>query len=156
MSRAFDEMTRVWHSDPIDLTEWDFFGDENPWRDLLVTGFAVHVNKILRQEFQDRPPKLFFPFSFRDGDGFGGKCPDDFATVYVSLPLGATSDECVCWSISLEAAVDDMLQTSNPDAPFDKIAARLRELADKLQWGINRYQQKVENVSTHSTSAGQT
>ena len=132
--RRHDDMARVWHAAQIDITAWRFFEDEDPWRDLLAAGFAVYINTALCDALEEYPPHLWFPVMWCDGDGVGGKCPDDAATLYLGLHLGA-SDNSVCWSISLEDIVDDMIEDSTPvddPKPFIKLAARLRELADKL------------------------
>lgn len=131
--RQKNEMQRVWHSSPVDITPWTFFEDEDTWRDLLAAGFVFHVNNVLREELRKHPPELWFPCGWITNDGVGGKCPDDLATLYVTLSLGANIDENVCWSISLEDVVDDLIELSgNEDGICSKVAARLRELANKL------------------------
>ena len=138
-----DQMSRVWHGAPIDLSAWRFFDDDNVWRDLLMAGFAVSVTKTLRTVLQETPPSLSLPFGWTDSDGIGGNCPDDPATLYLGLPLGET-DDCVYWSISLERVIDDLIgliesgdihkvEGEVGHAKCFKIAARLRELADKLE-----------------------
>jgi hypothetical protein len=127
-----DGMRRVWHADPIDITAWSFFEDADPWRDLLAAGFAVYINKTLCEAFEEDPPHLWFAAMWGDQDGVGGKSPDDVTTLYLGLNLGAGEDS-VCWSVSLEELINDTIKDGfiNPDTP-KKLAARLRELADKL------------------------
>jgi len=130
--RRPDEMARVWHAEPIDITAWSFFEDENQWRDLLAAGFAVYINKTLNDVLEKDPPHLWFAAMWGDRDGVGGKCPDDVTTLYLGLPLGCGEDK-VCWSISLGALVDDMIDLGGTTNTYSNLAARLRELADKLE-----------------------
>jgi hypothetical protein len=145
-----DEMVRVWHSDEINITTWNFFdGAENPWLNLLAAGFAVYVNKTICEEFQKSPPSLSLPCMWAPEDGAYGKCPDDFATLYLTLPLGGTDGDNVCWSLSLEGVIDDLIvghanpQTGKVEDPQGqnicaKVAKRLRELADKLDAAMDK------------------
>ena len=91
----------------------------------------------------ETPPRLVFPCSWFPEDGIGGKCPEDVATLHVEIPIGA-GDENPTWSISLEAAVDELIW-HNTEFGNDvrggacvKLAARLRELADKLETAVAR------------------
>lgn len=146
MSDPPNEMKRVRSSNEIDLRSWEWFetDDPNGLRDLVAAGFAANVTNVLRKVFDEHPPQLDFPVMWGpDSDGWGGKCPDDPVTLYVSLPLGEEEDDCVIYACSLEGAVDDLIDghiTPSTGKITDdegqvimrKVAARLRELADKL------------------------
>jgi hypothetical protein len=137
-----DEMHPVQHAGSIDITTWTWFDDDDSWRDIFAAGFAVQINKILRKEFRKHPPTIDLPFMWRDGDGLGGKCPDDPAMLYVCLPLGADVDSSPYWAISLESVVDDFIDgivsrdtlkiEGDEKETAHLLAARLRELAQKL------------------------
>ena len=105
------------------------------------------VTDILRKAFEEYPPYLHFPFMWAvgepAGDGSGGLPVSDPAMLYVGLPLAAGGDDWCQYACSLEGAVNGLIDTcANPqtgkieDAEGReiciKVAARLRELADKL------------------------
>jgi hypothetical protein len=133
----------VSHGREIDLRDWTFpYGDEDPCSlaDILMKGCVARVTEVLRQQFEDDPPKLTLPFGWRRSDGRGGPCPDDPVTLHVNLQLGS-DEEGVTYACSLEGAVDDVIELYEIDGKIDDpkgretcamVAARLRELANKL------------------------
>lgn len=130
------DMRFVDHTSPVDLTTWLGGTKRKSLRRLTQT--LVNV-------FTADPPKLSFPQEWgRDDDGRGGKPPDDPATLYVDLPLGATEDDHCSWACSLEEAVDSVIELHErleSGKIFDEeghaialaIAKRLHELAKKLE-----------------------
>jgi hypothetical protein len=136
--RLNDEMVRVSHAAPINITGWHFFDDEDRWRDLMAAGFAVYINETLENVFEKNPPHAWFPCAWcrNNEDGVGGKCPDDLATLYFGVPLGPTEDE-VCWSISLEKVIAEFIEVSDQRHVYTGLAGRLRELAKMLDDAAN-------------------
>jgi hypothetical protein len=137
----------------IDFRTWTLLGDEEAKKlvGVVEDHFKAALTDLLQQIFDDDPPSLYFPFKYGIGedpnDGLNGPPVADPATVYVSVPLGAHSDERCYYGISLEAAVDDIIEShvswrdghrgkihgAEEQAMCRKIAARLRELAAKLE-----------------------
>jgi hypothetical protein len=154
--RSPGDMAFVEHSAEIDLRDWIFFPtDERNTKkpdgpmtlaDVAMAGFAAVATKVLQEQFQHQPPSLDFPINWaigkRPSDGRGGPPPSDPVTLYVDLPLGAGEENACSYSCSLEAVVDDLIdghknhigKIDNIEAIeiMGKIAARLRELAAKL------------------------
>ena len=125
-------------------TEWNNLFDK------LRQALAQELTDVLRQEFKDYPPTLSFPFEWSSegaiaggGDGRGGPAPTDPCMIYVDLPLG--KDDAACsFACSLEGAVDSVIDLYHSYPATRKvheeghevclkIAARLRELAAKLE-----------------------
>jgi len=86
----------------------------------------------IRFSFEAEPPYVSLPFIF----GYGA----DPVMLHVDLPLGPTENPCT-WEVSLETVIDHFIDTEVATGGVDvdvaqgigrKIAARLRELADKL------------------------
>ena len=132
-------MTWVKHTNPIDITTWT-------WGDVDPTVNTVHgMNEILREQFEESPPDITFPFHWSDhnDDGYNGPAVSDPVMIYVGFPLGPNEEPCV-YAASLEEVVDDTIEGKmNPQTKIvedlagqeicRKIAARLRELAVKLE-----------------------
>jgi hypothetical protein len=109
--------------------------------DSLEGSLKQAVTETLRAVLANDPPTLSFPALWGDGDGSGGPPPTDPAELRVGIGLGLSDDHCE-YSLSLEAAVDDVIDyyvTSTGKAIEEgaevcsKIAVRLRELAAKLE-----------------------
>jgi hypothetical protein len=139
-------MKWVEHTADIDLVPWEFcFRSDDALRDLTpkqIEAIQRAVTEVLRQEFRGSLPALSFPAGWGKGDGRGGPPVVDPVTMYVDLPLGEND----CWpcsySLSLEGAVDEVIElrreghgTCDPKGRdiLLKIAVRLRELAAKLE-----------------------
>jgi hypothetical protein len=134
-----NDMTRVETSNHIDLTTWEAFS--------LKPKLGKRITELMQNEFSRAPPRLSLPIQWAWGDeesqdGFGGPAPSDPAMLYVTLPLGP-DEEGVNYACSLEVAVDDLIdlhEDRETEKIMDadgcgiagKVAARLRELADKL------------------------
>jgi len=136
-------MKRVFTSAKIDLGGLNFFDADDAWIALLTKGLTAQVTETLREVFEETPPQLELPIAWGpDDDGCNGPCPTDPVMLYVSLPLGRTQDENVNFACSLEGAIDRLIELhENPDGNVfnpgsqeicGQVAARLRELADKL------------------------
>jgi hypothetical protein len=138
-------MRHVKHSADIDLTTWTIIdgGSGSAVQDIEVI-LRKEMTATLREVLKENPPELSFGRDWGiDGeDGYGGPQPSDAATVYVGLPLGP-EDNYVVYSLSLEAAVDEVLElhfqpldstiSEHGQLACRAIAARLRELAAKLE-----------------------
>lgn len=122
---------------PIDVTDW------------YDSDLGLHFTYALRAKFADNPPDISFPIQWNFGDrredGRGGPAPNDPVMLYVSLPLGGddTKGNNVTFACSLEGVVDDLLDGAASPVSSKvedgeqrdicaRVAARLRELADKL------------------------
>ena len=122
-------MVRDPSAEQIDLCQWTFFAEDDPTggvRDLLMKGSAVEITRVLRKQFDDDPPLLEFA---DDNKNFA----NDPALLSVILPLAecGSDDGGVVYLCSLEGPVDYLIWGTNK-ATCAKVAARLRELADKL------------------------
>jgi len=130
------DMKLLPHSDPLSL---DIYDDES-----------------LRERFRDDPPRLTLPvmwdfdLTLDDGtickaeDGWGGPPVHDPLTLYLHLPLSA-EEEGVVFTCTLEEVIVDLIDSSLPGNSTDgkvdvtaraicqRIAARLRELAERLE-----------------------
>ena len=137
-------MKRVPHSGEIDMRAWGFTDDEkgHGLTELLLKGVAAIVTSVLREQFDDDPPRLWLPFQWSDGDGIGGPPVEDPAMLYCTMQLGE-DEEGVVYACSLEWVIDDFMElhrnfrTNLIDDPKGKavcakLAKRLRELADKV------------------------
>lgn len=121
------EMRQVPHSPPINLGH-----DE--------TG----INEYLRDSFDYQPPCMSFPYMWwPDSDGIGGSAVSDPATLYVGLPLTESFDDPIYFEILLADVVEDLIErlmspvsgkvkTEKGQTICRQVAARLRELADRL------------------------
>ncbi len=122
-----------------------------PTSSLIDFSFYKEVGGILtdvvRNELERKPPRLDFPIAWDFGehpsDGRSGPPPSDPAMLYLELPFANSDDESVCFSVSLEDVIDDLIDGSMShvskkveDAKAQiicaRLAARLRELANKL------------------------
>jgi hypothetical protein len=134
------DMKRLDHSLEIDLREWEFEPSAE-LKVLLTERLASMATATLRKHFEQNPPSLSVPSGWGDHDGMGGPRPDDPLTIHVNLQL-ANHDDGVTYACSLEAAIDDVIELQSYDGVkvededgrqvCARIAARLRELADKL------------------------
>ena len=145
------DMKPVPTSDPIDLTTW--FDDteyDNGLGGLVLRGAVAQISDLLRKVFADSPPRMGLPFEWsspkqwrlKASDGRKGPAVTDPVMLYVDLPLCETDDAFVSYSLSLEDCIDDVieLQTSWDDDDdktegrriCGELAARLRQLADKI------------------------
>jgi hypothetical protein len=115
-----------------------------------------HFTYALRAAFADQPPDIHLPITWDFGeaenrnDGHGGDIPNDPLMLYVSLPLGADDGNGneVIYGLSLEAVVDELIDghtagDSNKIVDDEeqrsilvRVAARLRELADKIDTAL--------------------
>ena len=132
------EMKFVEISDEIDLSSWGLFDAMGDLAEEINDVIGKRVTKTLRETFKEDPPKLSLPFPWSPDD------PDlqpDPLTLYVELPLGKDDSSDVIYSCALEVVIDDMIEEIEDleeevgREKWDccaKIAARLRELADKL------------------------
>jgi hypothetical protein len=158
-----NKMTFVPHSNPIDLSTWQWFDDDNTFVNSLAKGFALQVTEVLREAFEETPPRATLPFMWakevdddEGGDGVGGPQVADPLTIYVDLPLAHASDVPCVFSIRLEDMIDDLIGAicTHPHGTIlcreipDKIAARLRELAQKL----DDTKPKIDSSSSSSLS----
>jgi hypothetical protein len=133
MSNVIGAMKLVATSEPIDFSWYADIGDA--------------VTAVVRKELEENPPRLDFPVGWDFGDdpsdGRSGPPPSDPVTLYLDLPFAESVDERVRYSCSLEDVVDDLIEghvgwSSGKIEDEDgrricaRVAARLRELADKL------------------------
>jgi hypothetical protein len=137
------DMKRLDHSLEIDLREWEF--EPSAEMEVLLTErLRSMTTAALRERFEENPPSLSLPSGWAHGDGMGGPRPDDPLTIHVTLQL-ANHDDGVTYACSLEAAIDDVIELQSYEGVGGvkvedeegrqvcaRIAARLRELADKL------------------------
>lgn len=140
--RNSNSLTPVAHGEKIDLTTWGFGALES-----VAAAITLAATEAIRDTFEEDPPYIYFPIEWGDNDGINGPRIIDPATLYVSMPLGAT-EEHVIWSVSLESAVDSLIEINEAgrDGPLreegseaaTKLAARLRELATKLDDAVKR------------------
>jgi hypothetical protein len=125
----------------IDFSTWSLAAWLPDGRRKIVEQFT----EVVREEFEKNPPYLDFPILWEScdaGDGRHGPSPSDPVTLYLDLPLGQFDGNNVCYSCSLEDVVDDLIDSlvvasgrvedAKSRAICAKVAARLRELADKL------------------------
>jgi hypothetical protein len=139
------ELKFVAHGQPIDLSTWQLVVNADDLFNIISKGLASQITEIIRTNFRTSPPDAYFPFQWADdnkpSDGIGGPPVADPVMIYVDLPLSAASDIPCTFSISLEDIVDAFIDSSRPyptcskiykrEIP-DKIAARLRALAQKI------------------------
>jgi hypothetical protein len=158
-----NKMTFVSHTNPIDLSTWHWFDEDNTFVNCLAKGFALRVTEVLREAFKETPPSATLPFMWakvddddEEGDGVGGPQVADPLTIYVDLPLAHASDVSCVFSITLEDMIDDLISflctystvTIDDRTIPDKVAARLRELAQKL----DDTKPKIDSSSSSSLS----
>jgi hypothetical protein len=129
-------LKHVKHTPKIDMTTW-WFGEDDVKK--LTDEILSMTTRLVQSIFdQSGGPQLFFPIKWEDNDedGCGGPAVSDPATMYVGIPLGPSDDDCI-YSLSLEEAVDDLIDLhgrgSEEGCPlFRRLAERFRELAAKL------------------------
>jgi hypothetical protein len=148
MSTRSDEMTLASSSDPIDLTTW-FWSDadfelDSAMIEVLMKAFAQRATKLLREVFEETPPRLSLPILWSpENDGRKGPAVTDPMLLHLDLPLASTLDDSVTYAISLEGCIDDALallwsaESQIVEEPDGRricriMAERLRELAQKL------------------------
>jgi hypothetical protein len=147
MTNAPSNMTFVKTSNPIDLRSRLENGEEVSLGTIMMKGLAAQVTEALQDAFEESPPYLMFPmmWAFGDapGDGYGGPAPSDPAMLYLGLPLAEMDGGACVYACSLEGVVDDLItalmnqetkkiEDADAISICAKIAARLRELANKL------------------------
>ena len=122
----------------IDLRQWEL-GEAIGKK--MADDYLADVSETLRLEFEKRPPEISFPFYWSKGDGYSRDVViSDVATLYIEFPLGETEEDQVVYSVSLEGAIDDVIDMESTHDGVTKsgwetchrLAERLRELADKL------------------------
>jgi hypothetical protein len=151
-------MERVKWSEHIDLSDWDFAGDDEEWSARFLTTpiamgvlalAAAIITRKLRAEFRLQPPDITMPITWSKSgdDGIGGPPPDDPLTLYLGLPMGESgSDGDACyWAVSFKDVAWDVVndhiagkegQEWINDEGRDKIklvAKHLRELAEEME-----------------------
>jgi hypothetical protein len=121
----------------IDLRSWRIFDAVGDVAKELDRVIAEEITELLQAMFKNYPPRLaLVPFEY---DERPTTCRKPRANpplmLRVSLPLGRSlADYGVDYSCSLESVVDELIETVLDDNPETcaEVAARLRELADKL------------------------
>jgi hypothetical protein len=114
----------------FDLSDWNILDAVDPVAKELERVVATQVTKAVRKVFAIYPPLL----EFADLGEYEAN-PRKPLMLMVSLSLGDVGDYGVDYSCSLEAVVDELIETTgHPDDPeiCAEVAVRLRELADKL------------------------
>lgn len=133
--RDSDQTTWVPASAPIDITAWNWGeGYDEGLAGLLMKGAAARISEVLKSVFESDPPRVSFPFAW-------GRVTDP-VMLHVDLPFNDESGNACVFAVSLEGCVDDLLDlernlegkvaSDKGENIVRKVAARLRELADKL------------------------
>jgi len=133
MRKLDNDMVLRADSPAIDLTTWLMFQSGSEFSAELLDLIARRVNDVVKAELKDEPPHLSF-----DEDN------KDPTTMLLMLPLGENDGSPCMFNCTLESVVDYTIDgnvAGNSDKIEDEegvklvhnIAARLRQLADKLE-----------------------
>lgn len=93
------------------------------------------LDLVIRERLADDPVDVWFPCLWGDSDGVGGPPISDMAMLYVQLP-GDYGGDSAQYAVSLEALVDEVIAEAPDTAICRGLAARLRELATKLDASV--------------------
>lgn len=120
----------------------EFNFDLTEWMDGQIDEDGLHVNERVRELFKEEPPYAELPYVWwPEDDGSNNAAVADPVMLYVHLP-SVDLGEGPTYALSLEAIVDyyiescvndDLIREPPEIEKAKRLAARLRQLANKLE-----------------------